>query len=129
MSPPPDFLEAIVLVKSLIFTIGATPDYYLRLLCPLQILMYTPAYVYVHLFNTQHIYKLQQYTIPLLLPSGQRTMHSGLLRPIHTYTQHIARRTDEKLNEWIPIVRFILARSREHAARSTRHEARSTEHG
>ena len=34
---------------------------------------------HAHLFNIQHIYKLQQFTIPLLLPSGQRTMHRGLL--------------------------------------------------
>ena len=33
---------------------------------------------HVHLLNTQHIYKLQQYIIPLLLPSGLRTMHRGI---------------------------------------------------
>ena len=34
---------------------------------------------HVHLFKTQYIYKLQQYIIPLLLPTGQCTMHRGLL--------------------------------------------------
>ena len=42
----------------------------------------------------------------------------------HIYTQHKARSTDEKLNEWIPIVWFILARSTEHAARSTNENSR-----
>ena len=31
------------------------------------------------MLNTQHIYKLQQYIIPLLLLSAQRTMNRGIL--------------------------------------------------
>ena len=37
------------------------------------------SHFHVHLLNTQHIYKLQQYIIPFVLPSGQRTMHRGIL--------------------------------------------------
>ena len=41
---------------------------------------------------------------------------------------HASRSTNEKLNEWIPIGWFILARSTEHGARSTQHTAHSTQH-
>ena len=37
---------------------------------------------------------------------------------------HAARSTDEKLNEWIPIVWFILTRSMQHATRSTDENSR-----
>ena len=61
------------------------------------------------------------------LESSLFSDHSGKLwhlRPIQTYMQHGARSTDEKLNEWIPIGWFILARSTEHAARSTDENSR-----
>ena len=40
---------------------------------------YSLIFMYIHLLNKQHIYKLQHYVIPFLLPSGQRTMHRGIL--------------------------------------------------
>ena len=43
--------------------------------------------------------------------------------------QHTARSTDEKLNELISIVWFILARSTEHEWNGTRHKWNGTQHG
>ena len=36
----------------------------------------------MYICSINNIYKLQQYIIPFLLPSGQRTMHRGILSKI-----------------------------------------------